>query len=114
MLRLPNFENAYIDLVKLTEYCLNELHPIGKQKALVFKSALGINSSDATLLNQEILKELINCECQEREEDAFGRRFSVTMNIRIFTKTAKVITSWIIKTGEDFPRLTSCYIKRKR
>lgn len=30
MLRLKNFENAYIDLEKLIGYSLNEFHPIGK------------------------------------------------------------------------------------
>lgn len=114
MKQLPNFENAHIRLDKLTDYCLNEFHPIGKQKAVVFKSALGITSSDASMLKEAILNGLVNNECKEKEADAFGRRYSVTIDIRIFERAAKVITSWIIRTGEDFPRLTSCYIKSKR
>lgn len=114
MNRLPNFINAYVGLEKLTEYCLNEAHPVGKQKAIVFKSALGIDASNALLLKEAILHRLVNSECVEKETDAFGKRFSVAMNIRIFEGEANVITSWIIRTGEDFPRLTSCYIKSKR
>jgi hypothetical protein len=32
----PDFFNASIDLRKLSDYCLNPLHPIGKHKARVF------------------------------------------------------------------------------
>jgi hypothetical protein len=42
-----------------------------------------------------------------------GKRFSVIMKIRIFEKEAFVTTGWIIKIGENFPRLTSCYVKKR-
>ncbi len=51
MIKLPNYEKAFIGLEKLTEYCLNEFHPYGKEKAKVFKSAIGIGIEDAVLLN---------------------------------------------------------------
>lgn len=47
----PNAENAVIDLRKLTDYCLNAEHEIGKHKAGVFESAL-----DLTVENAEELK----------------------------------------------------------
>ncbi len=35
------------------------------------------------------------------------------MKICIFEKEAVLTTAWIIRTDENFPRLTSCYIKNK-
>ena len=113
MIKLPNYENAYIGLEKLTEYCLNEFHPYGKEKAKVFKSALGITFEDAQVLKEAILKGLESSNATEKEIDEYGKRYEVILKICIFAKEANVITSWIIKTGEDFPRMTSCYIKKK-
>jgi len=113
MNRLPNFENAYVDIEKLTGYCLNEEHPIGKEKAIVFKSALGIASGNANLLKDAILKGIKENSSDEKGTDKFGKRYSVNIKVRIFDKEAVVITGWIIKKGENFPTLTTCYIKRK-
>jgi hypothetical protein len=114
MNQLPNFSNAHIGLEKLTEYCLNEFHPYGKAKAVVFKSALGITSENADILKEAILNGLGTSNAIEKDADEYGRRYEVVVKIRNFAQEANVITSWIIKTGEDFPRLTSCYIKRKK
>lgn len=114
MNQLPNYSNAYIGLEKLTEYCLNEFHPYGKAKAVVFKSALGITSKDAELLKDAILMGLGSSNAMEKDTDEYGKRYEVMINIRNFAQEANVTTCWIIKTDEDFPRLTSCYIKRNK
>ncbi len=111
--KLKNLERAYINLEKLTAYCLNEHHPFGKEKAIAFKSALGIGVNEAELLKDAILKGLWENDCSMRETDEYGERFTVIMKIRIFQKEANVTTGWIVRTGEDNPRLTSCYIKRR-
>lgn len=111
MKKLPNSENAHIAIEKLTEYCLNEFHPSGKYKANAFRLALGITIKDADILKDIILGKLSNSQCEEKTIDEFGKRYAVKMKIRIFDKQADVITSWIILEGENFPRLTSCYIK---
>ncbi len=111
-MHLPNFSKAYIDLKKLSEYCLNEDHPIGKYKARFFKSVLNISKEHALLLKKEIIKNLPSSEAILRGEDHFGIRFSVNIKIVIFEKEAMVCTAWIVKVGENFPRLTSCYIKK--
>lgn len=111
--KLRNHENAYVSLEKLTEYCLNEHHPYGKEKAVTFKSALGIGVNEAALLKEAIIKGLPENDCLIREKDEYGERFTVLLKIRIFQKEATVITGWIIRNEEDYPRLTSCYIKRR-
>jgi hypothetical protein len=44
---LPNAERAIIDPAKLTDYCLSATHPVGRHKAAVFRSALGLTAPDA-------------------------------------------------------------------
>ncbi len=112
--RLPNFANAFVGIEKLTEYSLSELHPVGKEKAIVFKSVLGITSENALLLKEAILLGVGQNSSTKKQTDEYGKRFTVNMKIRIFEKEAKITTGWIIKTGEDFPRLTTCYINSKR
>lgn len=114
MAKLPNHENAYVSMEKLTGYCLNEQHPYGKEKAAVFKLALGIERANSVLLKEAILKGLADSTCFAREKDEYGARFTVVMKINNFEKEAEVTTGWIIRSGEDFPRLTSCYIKRRK
>ena len=114
MNRLPNYKNAFIAIEKLTEYCLNNFHPIGKHKAAVFNSALDLNFNDALLLKNQILEGLAINECIKTIGDAFGQRYNVEMKIRIFDKEALLVTAWIIRTIEDFPRLTTCFIKNKK
>ncbi|MCW3125669.1 MAG: hypothetical protein JWO03_1327 [Bacteroidetes bacterium] len=110
---LPNFEFAVIGDEKLRDYCLNPEHPMGKHKAKVFLRKLNLTQSDAQLLKDLILKGISVIECVESESSDFGRRFTVDFILVNFDKEALVRTSWIIKTEEFIPRLTSCYVIEK-
>ena len=110
-MRLPNYQNAFIDDTKLVEYCLNMEHGIGKHKAQVFKSALRITAQNYFLLKQEILKAIADKECEETEMIEHGKLYVVDFEMTNFGLKAEVRSSWIIRNNEDFPRLTTCYIK---
>lgn len=111
MEKLPNAENAYVDIFKLRDYCLNPNHPVGKHKARVFKSELGINRTDAELLRDLILDSLPKNEAKINFEDKYGVRYTVNLKIRILNKERVVTTGWIIRSNENFPRLITCYLK---
>ena len=110
-MKLPNHQNAYIDIRKLRDYCLDDKHPRGKNKAKVFKLTLGIDSEHAEEFKKSILKAIIDNECKEGEGDFYGKRYTVDFIFRIFGKEGNIRTSWIVRKEEDFPRLTSCYVK---
>jgi hypothetical protein len=76
--KLPNLENAVIDIRKLRAYCLNANHPVGKHKARVFKSKLGIDQDDAEWLKQLILSALPDSQSNLNFKDQFGTRCGVT------------------------------------
>lgn len=59
---LPNVENAYIDDRKLIDYCISEIHSIGKHKARVFMSALNFSLENFQDLKESILSEILEQE----------------------------------------------------
>jgi hypothetical protein len=59
-MKIPNAERAQIDPRKLTEYVLNPNHPYGKDKAVVFASALGITSDNFEVLDAALLHAVQN------------------------------------------------------
>ena len=111
MALLPNHQQAFIATEKLKDYCLNPFHPVGKDKAIVFKSALELTTQDADFLKEAILKALPKSEAISEREDQYGKRYTVDIKIRNLDKEATIRTGWIIKKSESFPRLTTCYVK---
>lgn len=109
-MRLPDVARAFVDVEKLRGYCLNLHHPRGRNKARVFASALGLTESDSEILRETILSAILTEEAQIGERDDFGQRYVVDFEMKRDARRAPIRTSWIVRTGEDFPRLTSCYI----
>ena len=110
-MKLPNFDNAIIQKEKLTKYCLNELHPIGKYKARLFKSILQITIANYQDLITLIKNGLQHTVAKERKSDMYGRRYSVDIKVLKNTEVITIRTNWIIKNKENIPTLTSCFIK---
>ena len=112
-MKLPNYNDAVVELKKLTDYCLNDLHPLGKHKARIFRSVLGLSSDDAEELKTAILKAAIECDAMPDEEDQYGKRYTVDFIFSKFEKKATIRSCWIVLNFENFPRLTTCYVKIK-
>jgi hypothetical protein len=117
-MKLPNAENAIVDIKKLRDYSLNPNHPEGKYKARGFKEKLGITSDDADQLRQVILDAILTVEAKEQAPTPYGRRFLVDFELswpehKYIISTALVRTAWIIRKGEDVPRLTTCFTPRR-
>ena len=109
-MKVPNSDEAVIDIRKITEYCLNPEHPRGKHKAQVFQSALGLRCGDAEELRKTLIKAVRTSDCVVGETDKFGVRYIVDFDYIKEKKRARVRSTWIIKTGETLPRLTSCFV----
>jgi len=109
-MKLPNGDRAVVDRVKLTDYCLNPNHLRGRHKARVFASALGLTASNAGELRDALLQAARSEEAVPGDQDQFGQRFVVDFTMTRAGKSANIRSTWIVRTGEDFPRLTSCYV----
>jgi hypothetical protein len=109
-MRLPNGDQAVVDIAKLEEYCLNPGHPIGKHKAKVFASALGLRKGDAGSLREWLLEAARLGDAQAGMTDGFGRRYILDFAATHHEQTTVIRSCWILLSGEDFPRLTTCYV----
>ena len=109
-MKLPNADRAIVEIEKLRDYCLSSSHPRGRHKARVFISALGITADDAQELKQAILSAVTTEEATPTERDEYGQRFVFDFSMKRQGKVAVVRCSWIIRSTEDYPRLTSCYV----
>lgn len=109
-MKLPNADQARVDIQKLEGYCLNPHHPRGKHKAKVFKQVLGFAQEDAWELEMLIREAILENECTEGRSDQYGQRFTVDFACTRKNQVATIRTTWIIKTSEWFPRLTTCFV----
>jgi CRISPR/Cas system type I-B associated protein Csh2 (Cas7 group RAMP superfamily) len=116
--KLPNADHAIVDLEKLRDYSLNPNHPKGKHKARVFLAALGLKADDADRLREMIMEAVLTSEARAEQPTSYGQRFVVDFHVTGFDKfvmtTITVRSAWIIRNGEDYPRLTTCYIPQRR
>ena len=62
-MKLPNAEQAIVEIAKLRNYSLDATHEEGQHKARVFASALGIGADDAEWLRARLFEAALLCEC---------------------------------------------------
>lgn len=111
---LPNGDRAIVDIRKLSDYCLNPDNPRGSRKARVFRSALGMTKVDAPALRQRLLQVAVSEQAQVGELDRYGQRYTLDFELRKGTRKVVVRSGWIILSNETVPRLTTCYIKKRK
>ncbi len=99
-----------MDSQKLREYCLSPAHPRGRHKARVFASALRITQSDVEFLGMQLLEAALQSDVSGGEADEYGRRYILDFECVNGNRRAPVRSGWIVRRGEDFPRLTTCYV----
>lgn len=110
MEKLPNPENAVVEVRKLRDYCLSPDHPRGRHKARVFASVLGLTAEDAEEVREALLSAAVSEEANPVEEDRYGKRYVLDFEMKTETGTATVRSGWIVRRDEDFPRFTSCWV----
>src|SRR5262245_20807745 len=109
-MRLPNGGRADLG-TKLEDYTLNPLHRDGRNKARVFESVLGITLSNANILRRALLDAAANSDqVESRGDNGFAETYVLRFPLATTKGAAIVLSAWIVRHGEDFPRLTTCYI----
>jgi hypothetical protein len=109
-MKLPNGDRADLG-TKLEDYSLNPLHRHGQHKARVFESALGI-----TLANKEVLADALLVAAKNSDgfvplgDNGFGETYVLRFRLTTKKGSATVLSAWIVRRNEDFPRLTTCFI----
>ncbi|MEG4808993.1 hypothetical protein QUA82_15250 [Microcoleus sp. F8-D3] len=111
-MKLPNAEAAFIDIHKLRDYSLNIQHDRGKHKARLFLAILGLSVENAEELEFIVLEAIQIYDAISSTQDEYGQRYLVDFPLTRNGNTATIRTTWIVRSTETFPRLTSCYIRR--
>ena len=109
-MKRPNPENAVVDFVKLRDYCLNVHHPRGRHKARVFAASLELSVTNAEILRDALLEAARNGEASESNTDSYGTRYNLDFLFSHAGRQATIRSAWIVRSGESFARLTSCYV----
>lgn len=109
-MKLPNPDRVIVDIAKLRTYCLNPEHPRGRHKARVFANALGISAADADELAALVVAAARTCDATATAKDRYGARFVIDFPVARASRRATVRSLWIVRSGEDFARLSSCYV----
>jgi hypothetical protein len=112
VIKLPNGRRAVVDIAKLKDYCLNPFHEDGKHKARVFAAALGLGRTDAEWLRERIVEAAVSELAFVSSETRFGTLYMLDFELTTASSSAVVRTGWIVRHSEDFPRLTTCFVKR--
>ena len=108
-MKLPNGGHAIVDIRKLLDYCLNSEHPRGRNKARVFAS-VGIRVGNSEDLRTGLLAAACGTDAQLGVANIYGQRYIIDFDMHSQGRTVRIRSTWIVRIGEDLPRLTSCYV----
>jgi hypothetical protein len=109
-MKVPNPEQAVVDIAKLRDYSLSPTHKEGKHKARVFAAALGITENDADWLRSVLLAAVRRHDCVFGRKTSFGQRYIVDFPVTRADKRAQVRSVWNVRPGKNVPRLVTCYV----
>lgn len=106
---IPNAALAQVDLRKLHDYCLNPGHPVGKHKAALFRTKLGLSQDDDRWLGDSLLAAARNHPATLLSTDRYGQRFRIDFPLSNGDKSAVIRSAWIADSQTGVPRLLTCY-----
>ena len=107
---LANPDQAVIPFEKLEGYSLNPNHPEGRHKAIVFQSALHIGLNNADNLRSALRQALIMYDAIPTVQNPYGQKYQLDFEMSQDDKQAMIRSIWMIRVGENFPRLVTCYV----
>jgi len=61
-------------------------------------------------LQAAIVAAAIDAEARLGAANPYGQRYIVDFDFVRRGRTVRIRSTWIVRTGEDLPRLTSCYV----
>lgn len=108
-MRIPNADRAVIDPAKLHGYLLSRKHPVGRAKAAFFL-ALGYASEDWRQLEADIRGQHLTHDATREELTRYGQKYVIRATlVGPLGRSAEVVSVWVVRTGEEFPRFLTAY-----
>ena len=107
-MKLPHPEKAVVPREKIEAYLLSPAHTVGRHKAAFF-NALGYAQSDWRRLQHDIAT-LVTHDAERVAETDYGTKYEIRVTITgPNSRTAAIVTAWIVLNAEDFPRFITAY-----
>ncbi len=114
MSKLPGHTEPIIPEDKL-RYCLDPLHEKGRDKARVFRSALGIGLEEMAQLERMLREGVSEHAALRRGTFRDGtERWMVEWVVTGRLGPLRFISAWSVDGSSGRPRLVSCYLKKVR
>lgn len=95
-MRLPGGDDAVIDPGKILAYVLSPDHRLGRHKAKVFLSALGLGADHAAILIEGLRRAALEGEAVLTASDGFGLRYRVDFDLLHKERTARIRSAWLV------------------
>jgi hypothetical protein len=111
-MRIPAAERAIIPFEKLADYLLDIDHPDGGPKARLFAAVAGF-SADRPEEFERALRQHLTREAQSGKASPFGQKYEITGPLEGPEGSVRVTSVWIIRYGEETPRLITVVPKDK-
>jgi hypothetical protein len=107
--QIPNADQAVIAPEKLRDYLLSPAHPVGRFKAAFF-AQLGYAQADWQTLAADLRSQHLSLPPEAGEATPFGRKYLIRGALTgPAGRRATVVSVWIVRSGEDVPRLVTVY-----
>jgi len=105
--QLPNAHRAFVDPRKVRDYLLSFGHREGRYKAAFFFN-LGYSGVRWARLHADLLEIARTADATVGERTRYGRKYlTAGLLTSASGRQAEVTAVWIIRSGEDFPRLVT-------
>lgn len=109
-MKLPNAQDAIIEIEKLRDYALSPEHPVGKHKARVFEASLGLLQDHSEMIQERLLSAAMNYECIATKVTPHGQHYEMDFMLTHGARSALVRAVWIIRHEEKSPRLVTLHV----
>ena len=108
-MRVPNADRAVIDPVKLRGYLLSRSHPVGRFKAIFFR-ALGYSPEAWRQLEADLRTQHLSRDATLEAQTPYGHKYVIRATLVGPSGTsADVVSIWVVRSGEEFPRFVTVY-----
>lgn len=97
----------------MSSYALDPTHRVGKHKAKLFDSLLGIKIEHAEDLRVLLLQLVQTSEAEMDEHTEHGHRYRIDCVLTWHDRQSLIRVVWIIRSDETIPRLVTCYPLKK-
>ena len=113
-MRIPNADRAVIDPTKLHGYLLSRNHPVGRFKAAFFLT-LGYSPEGWRRLAADLRVQHLPHDATRAEQTRYGQKYAIRATlVGPSGSSAEVVSVWVVRTGEEFPRFLTAYPEGER